>query len=222
MFESDVAVTVCREGDEDYVLVTLRRALLGDVRGANGEPLSAEVLERLSSPITWRVALDLHHQVSRDELASVLLGVGRAHAPGLMWDLHALGVLSKDSYLETAGVWSMVEYPIRALDGDGWQELFDEAGYTVDGEPAERPTKPVRLYRGAVDESACGWSWTDDLGVARKFASGELWHSGGRAGRVWVATVEPWRLLARISDRQESEYVVDPYGLAVDPLPDEG
>lgn len=219
MFESDVTAAVCREDGEGFVLVTVRHELPDGIRDVNGEPLSPEAREA-RSVLTWRVPFDAHHQVSRDELASVLSGVGRNLAPGLMWDLHVLGVLSDDAYLETAGAWSMAEFPLNTLDGEAWVELFDAAGYTVDGEPAVRPSGPLRLYRGAVDESARGWSWTDDLAVARKFASGELWRSVGLVGRVWVATVEPWDLLARITDRQEAEYVVDPYRLAVEPLPD--
>jgi hypothetical protein len=38
---------------------------------------------------------------------------------------------------------------------------------------------------------------------------------GCAKGKVWCATVEPWRLLARYTERNEREYVVDTDGLPV-------
>ncbi len=110
-----------------------------------------------------------------------------------------------------------MEFPNRAVDEDIWRALFDLAGYVVNGQPSEQPAEPIELWRGALPEHRNGWSWTDDRDLARWFADRP--HNRG-AGKVWAASVEPVRLLARITDHREgeSEYVVDARGLAVKAL----
>ncbi len=104
----------------------------------------------------------------------------------------------------------MCEFPAAYFDPPAmWVDLFDEAGYTVDGQSAPRPTQPVTLYRGCHHDRRFGMSWTADLERARWFADRDL---GLGPGLVYVTTADPKSLLAFIGDghRRESEYVVDP------------
>jgi len=90
--------------------------------------------------------------------------------------------------------------------------IFDKIG------TAERQREPITLYRGVPDEGRHGMAWTSDRTVAERFASGMLLRNYGQAGRVWVETVEPWRLLAALDRREEAEHVIDTDGLDVAPM----
>ena len=74
------------------------------------------------------------------------------------------------------------------------------------------------LYRGAPARYRRRWSWTSDIEVARKFASGALWESP-ESSQVWTATVPPQHLFAVIDGREEAEYVVDTRGLRITEKP---
>lgn len=87
-------------------------------------------------------------------------------------------------------------------DGSAGSQLLTDEGKWI-----SRPTKPLRLYRGASEKDAEGRSWTDDLAVAELFTSGP---QGRPTGVVNVATVAPVHLLMRLRGRKESEWVVDP------------
>ncbi len=152
-----------------------------------------------------------------DDIETALVRVGRNAGPALVLDLFDNGLLTAAAARRgVPHAWCMCEWPGRAVDPPHrWRDLFDLAGYTVDSVPSKRPTTPLTLYRGAVPEHRDGWSWTDDIQLAQWFA--ERPHNAGR-GRIWTAVVEPSRLLARIITEGrdgESEYVLDPSGLAV-------
>jgi hypothetical protein len=111
----------------------------------------------------------------------------------------------------------MADYPDRVLGHDWWREVFAAAGYTEDGLRVSRPTAPQQLYQGSVADRHADWSWTDSRDVARTYAAGGF---GGRLpGAIWTAIVEPERLLARNTDRDEFEYAVDTDGLVIEPVP---
>lgn len=151
------------------------------------------------------------------QVNDVLLRVGRNNGPSVLHMLRSVDRLSAEVAAATIGaVWSLAEYPDRYLGHDGWRALFSLAGYTVDGVPAERPIEALTLYRGSVPERRGDWSWTDNRAVAERYAGGGL--RGRRAGVVWVAQVEPRRLLARNTGRDEDEYVVDTGGLVITPF----
>ncbi len=150
------------------------------------------------------------------ELDEALGRVGRNHGPALLVDLWSEGLLTAEAATQCVpSAWCGCEWPNRTLDDDLWRRLFDLAGYTVEGISADRPTRSLRLYRGAVPKHRDGWSWTDDRQLAEWFA--QRAHNA-REGRVWTALVEPCRLLARISQERpgESEYVVDARGLEIE------
>lgn len=160
--------------------------------------------------LTWAVVRGI--LASRDEVEWMCSRVGRNPACVLLSELDHNGLLEPDAYLLTGDIWSTSEYPDAYLDPDDWRSLFDEAGYTVDGVRAAYPDQPVQLWRGSVPERRDHWSWTDDRTVAVRYASGGFRR---QPGKLWTATVDPWRLLAQNTDRAEAEYVVDTDGLDI-------
>jgi len=103
-------------------------------------------------------------------------------------------------------VWSGDGKVSSMLSLDCWRLLFTKAGYAQDGVPAERPAKPICLYRGATVDGKLGMSWTSDLATARFFTI----PTDGDEGTIWTAVFEPEHLLAHITARDEAEFVVDP------------
>lgn len=154
---------------------------------------------------------------SWDALEGAMIGVGRNAAPLLLWLLSQYGLITPVvAAPAVTDAWTMVEFPQSALRQADWRGLFELAGYTDDGLPADRPTEPLRLYRGATRSLRRRWSWTDDIERARWFTARFAAYYG-EPGRVWTATVEPWRLFARIHEagRSEGEYVLDTEGLKI-------
>lgn len=155
--------------------------------------------------------------VTKEELAVMGAVVGRNSSPLLMWELHALGLLAREAYTLTGDFWAMAEYPESSLDRTDWRDLFDSAGFTVDGIPTPKPEAPLRLWRGSAPERRARWSWTDNREVAVDYAQGRYHRT---PGKLWTAHVEPWRLLCRnVGTRNESEYVVDTDGLDIEEEP---
>ena len=151
--------------------------------------------------------------IDDDNLAIALMRVGRNSGPHLLMALHLEGMLTSEQLARAvASAWSACEYPDGCLDYAEWEGLFDAAGYTVDGVPAERPMENLRLYRGAVPERCSGWSWTDNIEIARKYASGHFYRE---VGKVYVADVPPSALRARNTGRSEDEYVVNTHALTI-------
>jgi hypothetical protein len=165
-----------------------------------------------------------------DECAA---SVGRNAEPKLLFDFVRGQVLKLSPATARAVVsaWSGAEYPERALWPAEWIRYFTRIGYTHDGQPAERPTEPVTLFRGCVPDPVVdqetgqrraggrfGMSWTTDLELARRFAYDGL--RGRPEGNVYTTRLEPQHLLAYLgpSERDESEFVVNPVGLRDDAI----
>lgn len=129
-----------------------------------------------------------------------------------------------DLRLSVITVWREAVTPLSWLPPDQWRQLFAVCGYTIDGRPAERPTEPIRLYRGvaqcrlsrrmvrkhtndAITDPAAAWSWTGSLVIARRFARARA--RGPLAGSDAVYTIEapPSALLAGLI--LDDEYLVD-------------
>lgn len=158
--------------------------------------------------------LDHDIEPTPDELGDALSRVGRIPSVTLLVDLWHEDMLTPEAATAHVGsVWSDSEYPDKHADRDDWRGLFRLAGYTTDGKPAERPTEPLVLWRGSVPERRADWSWTDNRQIAEKYA--DATHFQRPLGSVWRSTVEPWRLLARNTERNEHEYVVDTEGLTI-------
>lgn len=161
----------------------------------------------------WVDYFAVHGDPDREALGIALARIGRNDAPYLLLDLHAEKLLTTDAAaFGVSDAWCMAEFPLDVLTPESWRDLFALAGYTVDGVPATRPREPLTLFRGACSACQSGWSWTDNLDVATAYAEGRYRRP---AGRVWTAVVPPAALLARITDRNEHEYVVDTTGLTI-------
>jgi hypothetical protein len=153
-------------------------------------------------------------QVDPDDLDYALAFVGRSNGPALLWDLYSADLLNRRLLAPNiGGVWSAAEIPEYNLEPPMWRQLFVRAGYTENGKPAHRPHQPLILYRGATPDRRAGWSWTNDVNVAAAYAFEGV--RGRKRGRVWVAEVEPARLLAFHDGREEGEYVVDTEGMEI-------
>ena len=87
--------------------------------------------------------------VSAEDLDIALGRVGRDDGPALLIALFDAYILEPSVLAGCVGdVWNAAEYPERCLDAWEWDALFTTAGYTVNGEPAERPAGTLTLYRG--------------------------------------------------------------------------
>lgn len=97
----------------------------------------------------------------------------------------------------------------QTVDYTLWRTMFRLIGFTVEGKPARRPRRSVLLFRGARATAAAGLSWTRDLEQASYFA--RYRQEPGSEAFVWVAVVEPERMLAipTIGRGTEAEVVVD-------------
>jgi hypothetical protein len=92
--------------------------------------------------------------------------------------------------------------------GSGAPETADELP-----EPDNGASHAIGGCGGAVAERRADWSWTDSLDIAQTYAHSGI---GGRPqSTVWTAEVDPARLLARISERNEDEYVVNTKELTI-------
>lgn len=152
-------------------------------------------------------------EMTTEQFETALIQVGRNEGPALLHDLRFSEVISiAENPGIVASVWAMAEFPSNLLEPDIWVELFEEAGYTENGQAAVRPTGPVTVYRGCHHGRRFGMSWTTDLVRAQWFADRDL---GRGAGEVFVATVPAGWLLAFIDEghRSEAEFVVHPTAL---------
>ena len=139
-----------------------------------------------------------------------MLALGRLHGPDLLLDAYRNRALTDgDLRVVLPDVWSMAEYPERALWPDLWVRLWRRAGFVSEaGAPA--PTEPMVLHRGSTWGRRRGMAWTTDRTIAERFAYTLL---GRLPGDVYTVTVEPDAVLAFIDaedGRKESEVIVDP------------
>lgn len=135
---------------------------------------------------------------------------GRNEYPELL----AMAVLMHDTLTDSAEIaigihlaWSSAEFPERYLDRGIWLMLFRRVGFIEDDRVAKRPDTPVIVYRGAIPANRFGMSWTDDRERAEWFA--RRFDALGANGRLYTLTVPSRKLLARVTVRNESEWVVD-------------
>lgn len=151
--------------------------------------------------------------MDQDRFEEVLGWCGRITAPFLLAEAWDTGVVGAAEVASCVGsVWSGSEFPDSALGHPRWRELFQAAGFTRDGEPAERPDQPLELWRGTVPERCRDWSWSTDRTLAERYANGGFRRPTGRLYRV---VAPPATLLAAYNGRAESEYVIDTHGLDI-------
>jgi hypothetical protein len=155
------------------------------------------------------------------QLSDAMSRVGPDQAPLLLARLDEAHLLTREALIANVGwAWSGTDFP-GVVPEETWRHWFAVTGYTIDGEYSRRPPYALMLYRGATARRRLSWSWTDDLRHAQWFARRNAFLSRHHEpGTVWRATVEPWRLFARNTRREdlngtESEYVIDTRGLWV-------
>jgi hypothetical protein len=150
---------------------------------------------------------------------SELVSVGRNDAPELLWSLWRWDLIPHEEFRRLLpDVWGMAEYPTSCIGTRLWLKMFKNSGFVTDCGAAP-PTAPLRLYRGHEKAYMRGFSWTTDIERARWFADRfriEL----KRKTFIFVATVPPHAVLARLAGRQEAEVVVNPYCLQGGASPD--
>ena len=182
----------------------------------------------MSTPAHWTVQ-DFVDAVEAWRRRRLIAGPGtgwQRHAPGLLWSLahdlppDVVGAL-------TLPVFDWAEEPMRRLKPAQWRELFKIAGYRELDDarirsghlatPGQRPTKPVRLYRGARRMGRRGMSWTPSERVAEIFAEASTALTG-EAASIYTALVPPEKILGRRVGMEfgADEYVVDTRGLEIE------
>ncbi|MGO1385750.1 MAG: hypothetical protein ACTHU1_13320 [Arachnia sp.] len=166
----------------------------------------------------------LDHEPTADEVETAAGRIDRNYYPVLVWNLFTHAVVTDRNTLAHVVplAWQMAEFPMVQLDLDEWEELFHEAGFTIDGKPGRRPATVPLLYRGAAPEHRGGWSWTADRTMAEWFRD-RYDHDGTR--QLYTLTPPVSSVLAIFTgdgefgrtglhnEGGESEWVVDTRGL---------
>jgi hypothetical protein len=144
-----------------------------------------------------------------DHFVTELMWAGRNDGPQLLWSWWQSGEMPSHVFKTLVPhVWSLAEWPSRALLARDWLGMFKDAGFVSDcGSSA--PTEPVVVYRGAVQSNIRGFSWTMDLERATWFARREELFGFGE-GKVFRVTAPPHAVLGHFLDRCEDEIVLNP------------
>lgn len=169
-----------------------------------------------------RTAWDTGRMISLDEFRIILNRAGRSAEPWLLFDARCFNVISDATITAvTSDVWSGAEYPQDWLHQADWLDLFNVAGFTVDGCGTGRPEQSVTLWRGCVSHLRRRMSWTSDRGLAQKFATEGF--RGRPQGELYQTTAPPQVILCiNHASRHESEYVINTRGLAICKVPVDG
>lgn len=105
-----------------------------------------------------------------------------------------------------------------SLDLDIWREMFRACAYTHDFKVSRLPRRPLTVFRGATESNKYGISWTLDIEQARYFATSRQDPFSTEKAQIWVCTVPPERMFARIEKMSmENELVADVKDLDVRP-----
>lgn len=166
--------------------------------------------------VSWAAGLAV--QLSAEQVSDACAAVGWSRAPLLVRQLWHMDLLTR---VELAGVlpqaWRHSGYPERCMERPVWARLFRAGGFTVNGELADRPSRPVTLYRGATREGRFGMAWSYNRDMAVTFRTlnrlEQILVRGVVDAAVYVATFEPADLLARLDPPglwTEQEFVVSP------------
>ncbi|MFD5508292.1 hypothetical protein ACFWIB_11010 [Streptomyces sp. NPDC127051] len=171
------------------------------------------------APPASTVSFDYGQLLQADKLTTAeleyLIGrKGRDAGPRCLADAYNDNKITAETLTALiGGVWSGAEYPDCELDRDEWRQLFNAAGFTVDGTAAERPAHPVRLWRGTVPERRTDWSWSTERTVAEGYANGTA--ARRPSGRLYTVLAPPAAMLCANTGRDEAEYVIDTRGLDI-------
>jgi hypothetical protein len=166
---------------------------------------------------------EIHDSPRSDLWESISRMAGRNDLPELLWDAFKRRRFSKDIdglAVAITDAWTSADWPLIRLDMIQWFKMFERTGYIVDGlRVSERPAKPFRVYRAAIIGREKGFSWSEDIGVARFFKgyTASRLRIEDRHGKIvpheiYTAIVQPQDLLARFTGkrggRDENEWVL--------------
>lgn len=142
---------------------------------------------------------------------------GRNSGPCLLSTAVGQRVISSATLAEVIGdIWTSAEFPEQSLGRAEWARLFRMAGFTIDGQLAELPAGPVKLWRGSAYSRRRGMAWTTNLATAKWFAAREKLF--GHDGQLWEVAAPAGAILCVNNDyRDEAEYVLDTRGLRITP-----
>jgi hypothetical protein len=149
-------------------------------------------------------------EINTDEAEPI---AGSVHAR-LLLALLRHGKITDSQASFAAHAWAFAQYPQDATTDDEWRQLFEVSGYLLNHTRSERPTEPLRLYRGSTEEFRGRWSWTSDPALAQAFADGSRKRP---SGRVWTVCPPRDRLLSCYAAREGPEHIVDVTGLDIRP-----
>lgn len=158
--------------------------------------------------------------IDAERFGSLSSRAGRVHSPRLLLLAWEYDKLAEGTLARVLGeVWGAPEFPEQSLDVEDWRALFADAGYVVNGSPADRPAGPVTLYRGATYERRRGWSWTPDVDLAARFVERAriFDDSAIPTATVWIVKAPPESLCfaSLPNGRGEDEYIIDPRRLRI-------
>jgi hypothetical protein len=191
--------------------------------------------------------------LDRAALDSCLASVDPDDRPALLFDLYysrkfdrtvpTLDLSLPNMCGVVASIWTATDHPEHRLGRGEWLQFLRENGYSRNGLAIERPSYPIRLWRGCTGDvihldaegkriyyTPTGWQVDPDqelievlddrLGLSwtadRHIARDYAYGPMGDRARpacVYSAVVDPEYLLAYIGYRGESEFLVDPAGL---------
>ncbi|MEV5314259.1 hypothetical protein [Streptomyces sp. NPDC052610] len=188
-----------------------------------------EALTSDASPRMWRdkeLQRDIHRYITRQALAMrpdifamILDRTGPDQLPTILWHAWRRHIIPTDALGEHLGMaFAHCARPDELLSQQRWLTLFHAVGFRIDGEPADRPAQPTRLYRACLPQHTRRMSWTPDLHVAHAYATAEGHHQPG-AGRIYTTIADPQHVLG-INDQvldnpDETEWIVDPRHLDI-------
>jgi hypothetical protein len=152
--------------------------------------------------------------LSREELNTYLIRVGRHEAPVVLLAAWEVGLIDDDLLGQVVGaVWAAAEFPQDCLTRSAWLQMFDAAGYRAGGEYSEPVA--VRVYRRAPHRLRRSWSWTADRDRAEWFATNPM----RETGLLWVLDAPAESLLC-YTGTYERDFVIHTIGLVISAVPD--
>lgn len=112
-------------------------------------------------------------------------------------------ILLGDIWTDSENIWQFEDVlPMLLMRYPKYQKwmMSSEDRATLASLPAT-----VKVYRGADNKNKLGWSWTIDLDKATWFAN-----RYGHKGKVYNGTCNKSDIIAYLSERGESEIIIDP------------
>jgi len=136
---------------------------------------------------------------------------GRNDGPWLLDLWMAEAQIFSDGFLSDvlADIWCAAENPESGVPRATWRKWFQMAAY-------QKPSGPLKVYRGATAHHRLGMSWTLSKKQATWFAQRYTAATSGRPTHVYGAIADPDAVLCLVDEacsdggRDEQEVVISP------------